>query len=158
MPRLLATYLNDHLALSTVELELVGRARGSNDGSELGDFLARLAAELEADRKALEDVMEAVGAGKDRLKLGGAWAGEKVGRLKLNGRWRGYSPLSRVVELEGLQMVGASKASLWRMLRELLDPRLSPFDFDALIVRAERQHDELEQRRLEAGRIALASD
>ena len=35
-------------------------------------------------------------------KNAGAWALEKVGRLKLNGELTSYSPLSRVVELEGL--------------------------------------------------------
>ena len=44
------------------------------------------------------------------------------------------------------------------MLRELADPRLAAFDFDALIVRAERQRDQLEQRRIEAGRLALSQD
>jgi len=152
---LLATYLNDHLAGSTVGVELARRARGSNEGSELGGFLAELTIEIEQDRATLEEVMAAVGAGRDRIKVVGAWAGEKVGRLKLNGSLLGYSPLSRVVELEGLRLGVEGKACLWRMLRELADPRLSSFDFDALIVRAERQRDGLEQRRLEAGRLAL---
>ena len=155
MSSLLATYLNDHLAGSTVGVELARRARGSNEGSELGGFLAELTIEIEQDRATLEEVMAAVGAGRDRIKVVGAWAGEKVGRLKLNGSLLGYSPLSRVVELEGLRLGVEGKACLWRMLRELADPRLSSFDFDALIVRAERQRDGLEQRRLEAGRLAL---
>ena len=65
---------------------------------------------------------------------------------------------SRVVELEGLRLGVEGKACLWRMLRELADPRLAAFDFDALIVRAERQRDQLEQRRIEAGRLALSQD
>ena len=158
MSDLLAIYLNDHLAGSTVGVELARRARGSNDGTELGEFLATLAAEIEEDRDTLGEVMGAVGAGRDRLKVVGAWAGEKVGRLKLNGRLLGYSPLSRVVELEGLRLGVEGKACLWRMLRELADPRLAAFDFDALIVRAERQRDQLEQRRIEAGRLALSQD
>lgn len=157
MGSLLATYLNDHLAGSTAGLELARRARGSNEGSELGVFLAGLTAEIEADREKLGEVMEAVGAGRDRVKVTGAWAGEKVGRLKLNGRLLGYSPLSRLVELEGLTLGVTGKLALWRMLRELGDPRLAGFDFDALIARAERQRDGLEQRRLEAGRLALAA-
>jgi hypothetical protein len=152
---LLAIYLNDHLAGSTVGVELARRARGSNEGTPLGDFLATLVMEIEEDRDTLQDVMEAVGAGRDRLKVVGAWAGEKAGRLKLNGSLLGYSPLSRVVEIEGLRLGVEGKACLWRMLRELADPRLSGFDFDALIARAERQRDELERHRLEAGRLAL---
>ncbi len=156
MSNLLAIYLNDHLAGSTAGVELARRARGSNEGTELGEFLATLAAEIEEDRDTLQEVMEAVSAGRDRLKVTGGWAGEKLGRLKLNGSLLSYSPLSRVVELEGLRLGVEGKACLWRMLRELADPRLSGFDFDALIARAERQRDELERRRLEAGRIALA--
>ncbi len=152
---LLATYLNDHLAGATAGVELVRRARGSNEGSELGDFLAQLTVEIERDRETLQKVMAAVGARPDRVKVAGAWAGEKVGRLKPNGRLLGYSPLSRVVELEGLRLGVEGKACLWRMLRELDDSRLRGFDFEALIASAERQRDELERRRLEAGRLAL---
>lgn len=152
---MLAIYLNDHLAGSTVGVELSRRARGSNKGTPLGEFLATLTVEIEEDRDTLEEVMEAVGAGRDRLKVVGAWAGEKAGRLKLNGSWLSYSPLSRVVELEGLRLGVEGKACLWRMLRELADPRLSGFDFDALIARAESQRDQLEQRRIEAGLLAL---
>ncbi|HEU0019452.1 MAG TPA: hypothetical protein VFQ14_04090 [Thermoleophilaceae bacterium] len=155
MSSLLATYLNDHLAGSTVGVELARRARGSNEGTPLGDFLAELTVEIEEDRDALQEVMEAVGAGRDRLKVAGAWAGEKIGRLKLNGSLLSYSPLSRVVELEGLRLGVEGKACLWRMLREVADPRLSGFDFDALTARAERQRDGLEQRRLEAGLLAF---
>jgi hypothetical protein len=155
---LLAIYLNDHLAGSTVGLELARRARGSNEDSELGDFLAQLVAEIEQDRAALEDVMAAVGAGHDRLKVAGAWAGEKVGRLKLNGSLLGYSPLSRVVELEGLALGVTGKLALWRMLGSIDDPRLAGFDFAVLTARAERQRDELERQRLAAGQIAFASD
>jgi hypothetical protein len=153
---LLAIYLNDHLGGSTVGVELSRRARGSNEGTPLGEFLATLTVEIEEDRETLEEVMEAVGAGRDRLKVYGAWAGEKLGRLKLNGSLLSYSPLSRVVELEGLRLGVEGKACLWRMLRQLAHPRLAGFDFDALIARAERQRDELEQHRLEAGRLALA--
>jgi hypothetical protein len=154
---LLAIYLNDHLAGSTAGVELARRARGSNEGTELGGFLAGLVAEIEEDRAALGDVMDAVGAGRDRLKVAAAWGGEKAGRLKLNGSWRSYSPLSRVVELEGLALGVTGKLALWRMLRELGDPRLSGLDFDALIARAERQRDDLERHRLAAGRQALIS-
>jgi hypothetical protein len=152
---LLAIYLNDHLAGSTVGVELARRARGSNEGTDLGDFLTELTAEIEADRETLGEVMQAVAADRDRIKVAGAWVGEKAGRLKPNGHLLGYSPLSRVVELEGLRLGIEGKACLWRMLREIADPRLSEFDFDALIARAERQRDELELHRLEAGRVAL---
>lgn len=158
MGSLLATYLNDHLAGSTAGVELARRARGSNEDTPLGDFLAELTAEIEEDRATLGEVMEAVGAGRDRLKVAAAWAGEKAGRLKPNGRLLSYSPLSRLVELEGLTLGVTGKLALWRLLRELDDPRLAGFDFDALVARAERQRDELERHRVEAGLLALTSE
>jgi hypothetical protein len=42
-----------------------------------------------------------------------------VGRLKPNGQLRGYSPLSRVLELEGLAMGSSGQLGLWQTLIEL---------------------------------------
>jgi hypothetical protein len=44
--------------------------------------------------------------------------GERLGLLKLNGRIVSYSPLSRVLELEGLGLLVAFNGSLWRTLGE----------------------------------------
>jgi hypothetical protein len=43
---------------------------------------------------------------------------ERLGLLKLNGRIVNYSPLSRVLELEGLGLLVAFNGSLWRTLGE----------------------------------------
>ena len=48
--RFLGIYLNDHLAGATTGVELARRSRASNQGTELGDFLAELTAGIEADR------------------------------------------------------------------------------------------------------------
>src|SRR3954447_12007959 len=98
---LLPIYLNDHLAAATGGCDLAKRAAGSNDGTELGEFLTWFVAEAEADRAQLEDVMGRLDVGRDQLELGAVWLAEKLGRLKLNGRLVEYSPLSRVIELEG---------------------------------------------------------
>jgi hypothetical protein len=148
--KLLSTYLNDHLAGATVGVELARRAAGSNEGTELGGFLAGLAAEIEEDRESLLAVMDRLDVGKDRLKVAAGWAGEKVGRLKPNNRLFGYSPLSRLIELEGLALGVEGKGSLWQVLGELGERRLSEFDFDALLARARSQRDQLQQRRLAA--------
>ena len=147
---MLGTYLNDHLAGSTVGLELVRRARGSNEGTSLGRFLQELEREIAEDRAALEAVMDRLEVGKDRLKVTMGWMGEKVGRLKPNNRLFGYSPLSRLIELEGLALGVEGKRSLWESLRALEDPALAEFDFDALLERARRQRDQLHERRIAA--------
>jgi hypothetical protein len=155
----LAIYLNDHLAGSTTGLELARRAASSNHGNEFGPALTRIAGEIEEDKASLEDLMSRVQAAPDRLKAGLAWSGEKLGRLKLNGQLMGYSPLSRLIELEALQLGVTGKLALWRALNETLggDPRLDGFDLDGLIDRARRQRTELESLRLKAAQTALPS-
>ena len=153
--KLLSIYLGDHWAGSTIGRELAKRAAGENRGNDFGATLERLLAEIEQDRRVLREVMSAVGVTEDRLKTLAARAGERAGRLKPNGRLRGYSPLSRLVELEGLTVGLAGKLSLWQTLAALDDPALSQFDFAALQARAKSQLDALERARLEAGRMAL---
>ncbi len=155
---LLATYLNDHLAGATVGVELSKRAAGSNRGSGYGAFLDELAREIDEDRQSLLAIMRSLGVRVDRLKLLGAWGAEKLGRLKPNGRLLEYSPLSRVVELEGLALGINGKLALWRSL-ELLSPdrpELANFDLSALATRAESQLERLEPHRLRAVGEALA--
>ena len=77
----LRIYLQDHLAGATFGLALARRAQGENGGTEFGDFLARLADEIEEDRQELIAIIDGVDAGKDRLKIALAWAGEKADRL-----------------------------------------------------------------------------
>lgn len=153
----LSIYLNDHLAGSTVGVELARRAAASNGSTELGKALAELAAEIEEDRKALVDIMERLGIGQDRVKVLASWAGEKAGRLKLNGQLRGYSPLSRLEELEGLSLGVEGKLALWQTLQRTHgdEPKLRGVDFDDLIRRARSQRQRLERRRRAAAEEAL---
>ena len=153
--KLLAIYLNDHLAGSVLGNELTRRVARENRGTSLGDFLERLAVEILEDKQALEGVLRATDVRPSPLKPRVAWALEKIGRLKLNGRIRSYSPLSRLLELEGLTMGIAAKRSLWQVLGAAGDPRLAQFDFDALEARAEAQLEELESHRLEAANLVL---
>src|SRR3954468_19791737 len=83
--RLIAIYLNDHLAGSTGGLELARRALGANRGTPFEAPLERLATEIADDRDALVDVMDLLGVGRDPIKVVAGWAAEKAGRLKLNG-------------------------------------------------------------------------
>jgi hypothetical protein len=156
--KLLGIYLNDHLAGATAGLELAGRARGANEGTEYGEALTRLADGIEADRRALEGVMERLEVGRDHPKVLAGWVAEKIGRLKPNGQLLGYSPLSRVLELEGLALGVTGKLALWRTLHGLAaeDDRLDAAYLGRLAERAERQLAELEEQRREAVREAFA--
>ncbi len=154
---MLAIYLNDHLAAATGAGELVRRSARSNRGSPYGAFLEGLAVEIQEDRQSLLEIMRAVDASVDRLKVLAGWSGEKAGRLKFNGRLFGYSPLSRVVELEVLTLGVTGKLAGWRLLQALMpgEPRLAPFDLERLAARAERQLEQLEQHRLRAAAEAF---
>jgi hypothetical protein len=147
---LLATYLNDHLAGATAGMELARRARRQNEGTSLGRFLEELTREIEEDRETLKTMMARLEVGTDRVKVVAGWVGEKAGRLKPNNRLFGYSPLSRLIELEGLALGVEGKRSLWQALRHLGDSRLAEFDLDALLERARKQRDALQERRLAA--------
>jgi hypothetical protein len=158
--KLLRIYLQDHLAAATGGRELVRRARGSNKGARgYGPALAKLADEIEADRRALEGLIHDLGFGADRPKVAAAWALEKAGRLKLNGRVTGYSPLSRMVELETLAAGVLGKLSLWRTLAELTDeePELDRDRLTRLAERAEEQLGTLDELRARAARDAFGA-
>ena len=77
--------------------------------------------------------MQALEVGRNTPKVIAAWGAEKVGRLKPNGQLRGYSPLSRLIELEMLQLGIAGKMAMWTVLDSAADPRLAAFDLPALI-------------------------
>jgi hypothetical protein len=153
--RYLPIYLNDHLAGATVGLELARRAERENTGTEVGAFLHELATEIEQDRETLLQLMQRLGIPASRAKVAGARVAEKLGRLKLNGQLRGYSPLSRLVELEGLAAGIEGKRALWLALGEVDHPRLAETDLGALAERARSQRERLEPHRLAAARSCL---
>jgi hypothetical protein len=154
----LATYLNDHLLGATAGGELVRRAARENEGSDLGAFLSELAAALDADRDSLLAVMEELGVKTDRVKVAAGWVVEKVGRLKPNAQLRGYSPLSPLVELEGLLIGIQGKLAMWRALAEIADELgLDRTRLQELAVRAEGQQADVERHRVPVARRALTA-
>jgi hypothetical protein len=152
---LLRIYLNDHYAGSTLGLSLARRVLRNNPDGELGRFLAGLVVEIAEDRATLERLMDALGAPRNHVKVAAARAAEAVGRLKLNGRLRGYSDLSRVLELEGLRMGIDGKAAMWAGLKAT--GRSLPVDLDELLGRAGRQQEGVERHRLAATRRAFGT-
>lgn len=156
MGDLLGIYLNDHLAGATGGVALARRLRASNAGEpEFGPSLAEICAEVEADRETLVEIMRRLGVRRGRLKPLGALLGERLGRLKLNGRLRGYSPLSRLAELELLQIGVVGKRGLWQALEGTRAGQLPGIELGALVERANDQALRLEALRLKAASLAL---
>ena len=152
--------MNDQLALGIGWREVARRAQRSNEGTELGDALARVSTAIAEDVDTFAAIMRRLGMRRNPVKTSAALAAERVGRLKLNGRVRSYSPLSRFVELDFLLMGIDGKRVLWANLRDHagLASRLPDVDFDALIERADRQRAELEPFHARAGAQALPLD
>jgi len=157
--RLLEIYLADHAAAATAGLELARRVARSNASTPFGEPLRRLAGDIEEDRQALKRVVTKLAFRESRLKQAFAWAGERAGRLKPNGQVKGYSPLSRVLELEALSVGIAGKLALWQSLQLLthVRERLPDLDLEELAERARSQRDEVEKQRREAVSKAFGS-
>lgn len=145
--KLLSIYLQDHMAGAVAGVELARRVAGSNREGPYAEELGAVCDDIEQDREALGRVMKALDVRSNPIKLGSAWAGEKLGRLKLNGRLASYSPLSRLVEIEGLIIGVSGKLELWRTLRAIADsaPELKELDLRTLGRRAEAQRKALER-------------
>lgn len=157
-PRLLGTYLSDHHAGALAGASLARRAASANEGNDYGEELRRIAAEIEADLRALEELMDGLDVSPERLKDLAAQVAERLGRLKPNGRWLEYSPLSRMLELEGLVLGVTGKLSLWRALRRIRGDTVAGVDLGELEARAQSQRERLEELRLRAAAEALTSD
>jgi hypothetical protein len=156
--RLLAIYLNDHFAAATLGVELARRLRSSNRGdAEMGEPLAKICAEIEADQDTLSRLMDRLSVDRNPVKPALARVAERLGRLKLNGQLRGYSPLSRVIELEGLATGIGMKLQLWNALEQNFGESLDGFDFHALAARADNQGQRVEDLHLAAAQRALPS-
>lgn len=156
----LQTYLQDHAAGSQGGVALVERAAENNEGTELGAFLEQLTLEIAADQEALHSIMDSVGASRSQLKEVVANIGEKAARLKPNDQLTGYSPLSRVVELEGLLLGVSGKRALWEALDAVSAsyPELDATQIRTLYERAEAQVEDLRTHRLQAVIIAMGMD
>lgn len=153
---MLAIYLNDHLAGSVVGANLAKRIAQQNDDNEYGRSSAEIAREIEEDQATLLDVMKRAGVRRKQVRLAMARVAELAARLKPNGRLIGYSPLSRVLELEGLAIGITGKLALWRSL-EAVDDRsgIPEIGYGSLAARAEDQRTRVEELRLKAAREAL---
>ncbi len=152
----LGIYLNDHLGGATMGVELFRRASRSAQGP-VKTQLQELTTEVEQDRESLRTLMGTLGLPVHRYKVLGGWVLEKVARCKPNGRLFSRSPLSDLIELEGLLLGVQGKAAAFRTLRRLADTRLHASTLDELIARAERQADTLEKLRIHTAARVLTT-
>jgi hypothetical protein len=156
----LGTYLNDHLAGSTVALELLDHLKDSEIPGGLRSFLTKIQADISKDRAQLEALMSRLDIKESRPRRALAWLSEKATRLKLHldDRSGGAFRLFESLELVALGIDG--KSALWRALATAAktNAELRGPDYDRLERRALDQRARMEKQRLHAGRAALGPD
>ena len=157
--RYLAIYLRDHFAGSSAGLSLVKRCRAANLGTPWEPLLTELESEISADRRALEEMMRRLSIAPSAVKSILGSAADLVGRMKTNGHLAGYSPLSRLLELELLAAGVFTKRNLWRSLREVVDDHdeLRSDELDELIRGATSQLERILDGHRTAALVALAA-
>jgi hypothetical protein len=154
---LLRIYLRDHHAAAVAGTELAKRSAKSNAGTPFEDLLTELRDETLEDLRSMEQIMARLGINSAKGKDGALWIAEKLGRLKLNGSLTSYSPLSRVIEIEGLVLNAQGVKGVWSALRDLEHPALDADELERLEDRADDQIRRLTEARREAVRLAFAS-
>jgi hypothetical protein len=156
MSEALVTYLNDHLAGAQIAVQLLEAMRDQHDDQEFRQFASVLLPEIQADDQMLRRIAEEKGSGPSGIKQVGGWLLEKAARLKLGHAGSKNFALFESLELLALGVQG--KLSLWKALRVTSDQdvRLREYDFESLIVRAERQYDEVEGLRLKLAQTVLS--
>ncbi|MEY9947213.1 hypothetical protein [Kitasatospora sp. GAS1066B] len=137
----LSIYLNDHLTGAFGGAALARRLADTHPDSRRAAELRQLARDVEQDRDDLVRIMNSLAVPVRHYRTWLGLAGERIARLKPNGTLTRRSPLSDLIELEGMRAGVEGKTALWRALRSIADnePRLDPGDLDRLIQRATEQ-------------------
>ena len=156
-PQPLETYLNDHLGGAAGACEIARNAVEKYATTVHRKFLGEFQVQVDEDKATLEEMIRAVGGAPNPVKQAGAWLMEKVSRIKLSPGGTGSEEMSALLTIETLCIGVEGKICLWVGLKEVADDieKLSAYDFNELITRAESQRDGLEKERLVAARAAL---
>ena len=147
--KLLRIYMNDHLTGASAGIQLARRAmKAVPDGDR--DRMRVIVDEIRDDRRALRALMQSLGLRRKRVRAALAAVATRFGAIKPNGRLIRRSPLSDVIELEGLCLGITGKLELWRTLENVLGTDNGSFDFGALAERAKSQRRRVENFRRKA--------
>ena len=112
----LNVYLQNHWAAAAGGRDLAARVARTHRGSDVGQELAIVAAEIAEDREALRRMMRLLGLAPGTVAPAVARIAERVGRLKPNGHVVRRSPASDVLELEALRGAVSAKRAGWDAL------------------------------------------
>lgn len=147
-------YLDDHAALAAAADALLGRMLGAGAHAARRDLLQRVRDDVRDDAARMAELLRRMDARPSRVKGLAVRVGERVGRLKPNGRLRSPSPLSPLVELEGLALLLGGQRAAWSAL-EAAGGADAP-DHARRAARMEARIGEVEGARLAAAAAPLA--
>lgn len=158
MSELLQTYLQDHEAGARGGVDLIKRAAKSHSDPEVRRLLGELLREVRGERQRIQHFLDVVGGDTSTLKQIGVQAGEKVARLKPNRRFKRRSPLSDLVELEGILLAVRGKELGFDALLALDDPRLDRDEIDQLREQARDQQNRVQELHDRTAAVVLKQD
>jgi hypothetical protein len=155
--RYLTIYLRDHYAMAQGGIDFFERVCRQNQGNIIGSRLEEIVDELKEESRVLKRVLDLLHVERSPLKTVGARIAQQAGRLKLNGELLGYSPLSRLLELEGCMAAVTTRRGLWMTLSDarFVHSALDEIPINAFIARCDRQLEILENLHSKAARTML---
>jgi hypothetical protein len=155
----LAVYLRDHRAGATAAVELLNHLEQAHANTPLARFAADLRAEVSADVRELENLINQLAIEPSRTRNAVAWLSEKAAELKMHLDDPGDGALRLLETLEALSLGIEGKRSLWLALDAVRQsaPPLASLDYPRLVERAETQRRLVETQRLQAARAAFGS-
>ena len=133
----LAAYLREHLSGSDAALHVVTRLRRTHAGTEGGRLFATLSEEFSEERKAVRELLAALGVSAESPER---LAGHVAGGLLMLAAGGASGDLSLFRTLEGLAVGVQGKRCMWRALQSLGlthpgDEGRSLADFEVMAVR-----------------------
>ncbi len=153
----IATYLSDHMAGSTMLLDLLEHVEAACAGSTAATFAAELRGDVLLDRRQLEALMVRLDISASVPRRAAAWISEKLARLKLKLDDPAAGDFRLLESWEAASLGVEGKRLLWVSLAHLAERHvdLRSLDYAPLIRRAEDQRSRIEARRLDAAAGSL---
>lgn len=140
--RFLRSYVGDHVAVAAAVGGLARRMASAERWRAHRPVFEALVGVLAEDERELQAVLSRRGIRRVTLKALLARRAELGGRLKVNGRIVEGSPLTRLVELDGLRFGLAACEAPWAALREV---GVDPDRADAAVERLRQGREPLER-------------
>ena len=112
----ISIYLRNHEAAAQAGRDLFHRAANNHRQETYGADLRVLAAEVREDLRSLRELLDDLDVRPDRLLGTALRVGERVARLKPNGHLLQRSPLTPLIEVEGLLDAVRAKGAGWQAL------------------------------------------